>query len=137
MDCNFSKIYKMTDHIFIGFNGLQSDAQSFSQQLKYEVNSYKLRENREISPEAFASLVRTKQYQHRFGPFFVEPVIAGLNKVALPSFLSRLEWRALRRCHGHDRCWHLRAQIRCGGHVRRESARYLRGLVILGYDADP
>lgn len=83
VDCNFSKIYKMTDHIFIGFNGLQSDAQTFSQQLKYEVNSYKLRENREISPEAFASLVRTKQYQHRFGPFFVEPVIAGLNKATL------------------------------------------------------
>ena len=71
----------MTDQIFIGFNGLQSDAQTLAQLLTYEVNSYKLRENREISPEAFASLVRTIQYKHRFGPYFVEPVIAGLDKV--------------------------------------------------------
>ena len=83
VDCNFQKIYKMTDQIFIGFNGLQSDAQTFAQLLTYEVNSYKLRENRDISPEAFGSLVRTKQYQHRWGPYFVEPVIAGLDKVLL------------------------------------------------------
>ena len=81
VDCNFKKIYKITDQIFIGFNGLQSDAQTFAQLIIYEVNSYKLRENREISPEAFASLVRTLQYKHRFGPYFVEPVIVGLNKV--------------------------------------------------------
>lgn len=73
----------MNDQVFIGFNGLQSDAQTFAQLLTYEVNSYKLRENRDITPEVFASLVRTKQYQHRFGPYFVEPVIAGLNKVRL------------------------------------------------------
>ena len=84
VDCNFQKIYKMTDQIFIGFNGLQSDAQTFAQLLTYEVNSYKLRENRDISPEAFGSLVRTKQYQHRWGPYFIEPVIAGLNKNGEP-----------------------------------------------------
>ncbi|KAK8808177.1 proteasome subunit beta [Blastocystis sp. subtype 4] len=84
VDCNFKKIYKITDQIFIGFNGLQSDAQTFAQLIIYEVNSYKLRENREISPEAFASLVRTLQYKHRFGPYFVEPVIAGLNKKGEP-----------------------------------------------------
>ena len=91
VDCNFQKIYKMTDQIFIGFNGLQSDAQTFAQLLTYEVNSYKLRENRDISPEAFGSLVRTKQYQHRWGPYFIEPVIAGLNKVLFRN-LCDLEW---------------------------------------------
>ena len=84
VNCDFKKIYKMTDQIFIGFNGLQSDAQTLAQLLTYEVNSYKLRENREISPEAFASLVRTIQYKHRFGPYFVEPVIAGLDKNGVP-----------------------------------------------------
>ena len=92
VDCNFKKIYKMNDQVFIGFNGLQSDAQTFSQLLQYEVNAYKLRENRDISPEVFASLVRTKQYQNRFGPYFVEPVIAGLNKVLLLIFDKYLEW---------------------------------------------
>ena len=88
VDCNFKKIYKMNDQVFIGFNGLQSDAQTFSQLLQYEVNAYKLRENREV----FASFVRTKQYQHRFGPYFVEPVIAGLNKVLLLIVDKYLEW---------------------------------------------
>ena len=78
----------MTDQIFLGLTGLQSDAQTFAQLMTYEVNMYKLRENRDITPEAFASLVRTVQYKHRFGPDFIEPVIAGLDKVCIPSFFS-------------------------------------------------
>lgn len=105
VDCNFKKIYKMNDQVFIGFNGLQSDAQTFAQLLQYEVNAYKLRENRDISPEVFASLVRTKQYQHRFGPYFVEPVIAGLNKVLSYGLCNLLEWRAFCRCYGYNWCW--------------------------------
>ena len=86
IDCNFKKIYKMNDKVFIGFNGLQSDAQTFAQLMTYEVNCYKLRENRDISPEVFANLVKTKQYKHRFGPYFIEPVIAGLDKVKFNDF---------------------------------------------------
>lgn len=82
----------MTEQIFIGFNGLQSDAQTFSQLLTYEVNSYKLRENRDISPEAFASLVSTIQFKHRFGPYFIEPVIAGLDKVGFSPFPSIINY---------------------------------------------
>lgn len=88
IDCNFKKIYKMNDKVFIGFNGLQSDAQTFAQLLTYEVNCYKLRENRDISPEVFANLVKTKQYKHRFGPYFIEPVIAGLDKVDFDTFYT-------------------------------------------------
>ena len=92
----------MNDRVFIGFNGLQSDAQTFSQLLTYEVNAYKLRENRDISPEVFASLVRTKQYKHRFGPYFVEPVIAGLNKVCSSNCYSSLGWGTFCRCNGYN-----------------------------------
>ena len=109
----------MTDQIFLGLTGLQSDAQTFAQLMTYEVNTYKLRENRDISPEAFASLVRTVQYKHRFGPYFIEPVIAGLDKVCFtfllilrsilpfPSSFSmlRLEWKSLCECYGHDWRW--------------------------------
>ncbi len=41
---------------------------------------YTIKEEREIEPEAFAHLVSSSFYEHRFGPFFVEPVIAGLCK---------------------------------------------------------
>lgn len=78
---NCKKVYQMGDHLFIGFSGLQSDAITFSQDLKYEVNLYKLREHRDISPKAFTALVQDKLYARRFAPYFVESVIAGLDKV--------------------------------------------------------
>lgn len=39
---------------------------------------YKLREERDISPKAFAHLVSSVQYGKRFGPYFTEPIVAGL-----------------------------------------------------------
>lgn len=41
---------------------------------------YTIKEEREIEPEAFAHLVSSTLYEHRFGPYFIEPVIAGLSK---------------------------------------------------------
>lgn len=41
---------------------------------------YTIKEEREIEPETFAHLVSSTLYEHRFGPYFVEPVIAGLSK---------------------------------------------------------
>ena len=87
---NCKKVYQMGDHLFIGFSGLQSDAITFSQDLKYEVNLYKLREHRDISPKAFTALVQDKLYARRFAPYFVESVIAGLDKNGEP-FLSALD----------------------------------------------
>lgn len=40
---------------------------------------YTIKEEREIDPETFAHLVSSTLYERRFGPFFVEPVIAGLS----------------------------------------------------------
>lgn len=39
---------------------------------------YTIKEEREITPETFARLVSSTLYEKRFGPYFVEPVIAGL-----------------------------------------------------------
>jgi 20S proteasome subunit beta 3 len=41
---------------------------------------YTIKEEREIEPEAFAHLVSSTLYERRFGPYFIEPVIAGLSK---------------------------------------------------------
>lgn len=40
---------------------------------------YRLREERDIEPETMANLVSSSLYEKRFGPYFVSPVIAGLN----------------------------------------------------------
>ena len=39
---------------------------------------YRLRENRDMLPSTFASLVGTALYEHRFGPFFLTPIVIGL-----------------------------------------------------------
>ncbi len=36
-----------------------------------------MKEERTIEPETFAHLVSSTLYERRFGPYFVEPVIAG------------------------------------------------------------
>jgi 20S proteasome subunit beta 3 len=41
---------------------------------------YTIKEEREIEPEAFAHLVSSTLYEKRFGPYFIEPVIAGLSR---------------------------------------------------------
>lgn len=41
---------------------------------------YRLREERDIEPETMANLVSSSLYEKRFGPFFVSPVIAGINQ---------------------------------------------------------
>ncbi|KAJ0433680.1 putative proteasome endopeptidase complex [Helianthus annuus] len=41
---------------------------------------YQLREERDMRPETFASLVSAMLYEKRFGPYFCQPVIAGLGE---------------------------------------------------------
>lgn len=47
--------------------------------MKFKTNLYKLREDRTISPRAFAHLVSSTLYSKRFGPYYTEPVVAGLD----------------------------------------------------------
>ena len=39
---------------------------------------YTIKEQREIAPETFAHLVSSTLYERRWGPYFVEPCIAGI-----------------------------------------------------------
>ncbi|TQD69150.1 hypothetical protein C1H46_045317 [Malus baccata] len=48
------------------------------QRLMFRHKLYQLREERDMKPETFASLVSAILYEKRFGPYFTQPVIAGL-----------------------------------------------------------
>ena len=41
---------------------------------------YTIKEEREIEPETFAHMVSSALYERRFGPYFIEPVMCGLQK---------------------------------------------------------
>lgn len=81
---NFQKSFKMHDKLFIGLAGLATDVMTFSQLLNFKLKLYKLREERDIRPKTFSELVSTMLYEKRFGPYFIEPVIAGLDEKGKP-----------------------------------------------------
>jgi len=76
---NFQKIFKMGDNLYLGLSGLATDIETVSNLAKFRLNLYELREGRKISPHAFMTMVSNILYGRRFGPYFVEPIIAGLD----------------------------------------------------------
>ncbi|CAN6583812.1 unnamed protein product [Malus baccata var. baccata] len=76
---DFKRISQVHDRLFIGLSGLATDAQTLYQRLMFRHKLYQLREERDMKPETFASLVSAILYEKRFGPYFTQPVIAGLS----------------------------------------------------------
>lgn len=81
---DFKKIFKMNDKLFVGLAGLATDVQTLDQLLRFRMNLYELREDREMTPAVFTNLLSTMLYEKRFGPYFCEPVIAGLDEKGQP-----------------------------------------------------
>lgn len=75
---DYRKVYKIHDHLFLGLAGLGTDAQTLFERFKFKHNLYKLREERHMKPCTFGQMVSATLYEKRFGPYFVSPVIAGL-----------------------------------------------------------
>ncbi|KAG8474623.1 hypothetical protein CXB51_031225 [Gossypium anomalum] len=73
---DFQRISKIHDRLFLGLSGLATDAQNL--RLVFRHKLYQLREERDMKPETFANLVSAILYEKRFGPYFYQPVIAGL-----------------------------------------------------------
>jgi 20S proteasome subunit beta 3 len=77
---DFQRIYSINSKTYVALPGLATDVQTVVNKLKYRNKLYELREDREIRPRVFGSLVSSMLYEKRFGPFFVEPMIAGLER---------------------------------------------------------
>ncbi|KAJ2080291.1 proteasome core particle subunit beta 3 [Coemansia sp. RSA 988] len=77
---DFQKVFPITERTYIGLAGLATDVKTLHDRFRMRVNLYKHREERTIEPGTFAHLVSHMLYERRFGPYFVEPVIAGLDK---------------------------------------------------------
>lgn len=84
---NFPKIFNYAPSVFLGLTGLATDVQTVSDTFRYKVNMYRLREERNISPQTLANLVSSSLYERRFGPWFVSPVLAGINATTGKPFI--------------------------------------------------
>lgn len=76
--CDMQKVFRLHDKLYIGLSGLTSDVQTVMAKTNYKMKLYALREERQMKPSSFANMFSSMLYEKRFGPFFVEPVVAGL-----------------------------------------------------------
>lgn len=83
---NFEKIFNY-DHVFLALTGLATDVLTVHEDFRKKTNMYKLTEDRNIEPETFANLVSSSLYERRFGPWFVGPIVAGLNSKTRKPFV--------------------------------------------------
>ena len=90
ISCNFAKVHKLHDRLFVGLSGLATDLITLEQLLKFKLNMYKLREDRDIKVETFSALLTHILYEKRFGPYFCEPIVAGLKDDGSP-FISGMD----------------------------------------------
>eukprot|EP00992_Anisonema_acinus_P000288 TRINITY_DN10107_c0_g1_i2.p1 TRINITY_DN10107_c0_g1~~TRINITY_DN10107_c0_g1_i2.p1 ORF type:complete len:224 (-),score=62.55 TRINITY_DN10107_c0_g1_i2:103-720(-) len=73
------KLHRLGPKLFVGLTGLGTDTQTVAEKLTFRSKLYALREQRELSPKALSALVSHMLYERRFGPYFTEPVVAGLD----------------------------------------------------------
>lgn len=85
-----TRIFPMHDKLYLGLTGLMTDVTTLDQLFRFKLDMYTLRENRLIKPKTFANLVSSTLYGKRFGPYFSEPVIAGLDANNKP-YLSSMD----------------------------------------------
>lgn len=88
---DFQKIFEMGPRLYLGLPGLATDVQTVHERLRFRLNLYELRENRRIKPKTFVSMVSNLLYERRFGPYFVEPVIAGLDPKTSEPYVASLD----------------------------------------------
>ena len=77
---DYKRIFKTTDRSLTGIIGLAADIETFAAYLRYRINIYQLRENRTMEPRTLGWLIASSLYNRRFGPYFIEPLVAGLDK---------------------------------------------------------
>ncbi|XP_015911341.1 proteasome subunit beta type-3 [Parasteatoda tepidariorum] len=75
---DFKKIYELGPRLYVGLPGLATDTATVAQKLQFRVNMYELREDRKMRPAVLQSVLSNLLYEMRFGPFFVSPIVAGL-----------------------------------------------------------
>ena len=88
--CDFKKVFPVNDRCYVGLAGLASDVQTLHQQLQFRQSLYELKEERAMKPKVYSSLLSTLLYEKRFGPYFCEPIVAGLTDDDKP-FLSAMD----------------------------------------------
>lgn len=79
IDTNFQKVFKVNDRTLIGLPGLATDVQTAAGELRRKERLYSLEEDSDMSASMFANLVSSFLYKQRFAPYYLGPIVAGLD----------------------------------------------------------
>lgn len=85
------KIFQFGPRTFVGLCGLATDIKTVYHRLRFRVNMYELRENRSMKPQTLTNLISSFLYERRFGPYFIEPIVAGIDDKTGESFVSSMD----------------------------------------------
>eukprot|EP01117_Protostelium_nocturnum_P014211 TRINITY_DN5389_c0_g1_i1.p1 TRINITY_DN5389_c0_g1~~TRINITY_DN5389_c0_g1_i1.p1 ORF type:complete len:207 (+),score=48.67 TRINITY_DN5389_c0_g1_i1:118-738(+) len=88
---NMPKVHRINDKCFVGLAGLTSDNQTILNKILFRTKLYSLREEREIKPSVLSNLISTMLYEKRFGPYYVEPLVCGLEGPEDKPFISAMD----------------------------------------------
>eukprot|EP00004_Rigifila_ramosa_P020861 TRINITY_DN546_c1_g1_i2.p1 TRINITY_DN546_c1_g1~~TRINITY_DN546_c1_g1_i2.p1 ORF type:complete len:213 (-),score=60.58 TRINITY_DN546_c1_g1_i2:111-728(-) len=88
---NAEKVFKIHDTLYLGLSGLATDQMTFIERVRFRVNMYTLREERNIKPSTFGNLIMSMLYEKRFGPYFVGPIVAGLDLETKKPFICEFD----------------------------------------------
>ncbi|ORC84843.1 putative proteasome beta 6 subunit, putative,20S proteasome beta 6 subunit [Trypanosoma theileri] len=76
-----SKLFQLTDRVFLASTGMQADRLQLQQMLKYRIQWYQYNNGGKVpSIKAIAKLTSTMLYQRRFFPYYTFNMIVGLNE---------------------------------------------------------
>lgn len=88
----FSKVFEVTGtNAFVGLSGLATDIQTVQQLIQFRSKLYSLREDRPMKPSTVGNLISSLLYEKRFGPYFVEPVVCGLQGPEQKPFIVAMD----------------------------------------------
>lgn len=79
LSMDHAKLHRVTDKVVLGVAGLGTDTMTVHEQLVFRTNLYRLREDRNPTPATTAHILSNMLYSRRFGPWFVDPIVAGLD----------------------------------------------------------
>lgn len=87
---NFEKVFRY-DSVFVALTGLATDVQTVSTEFRKRHALYTMTEEREMEPETAGHLVSSMLYQRRFAPWFVGPLVAGINSKTGDPFICSFD----------------------------------------------
>nr|ACO11008.1 Proteasome subunit beta type-3 [Caligus rogercresseyi] len=88
---DFPKTFEMGPGLYVGLAGLATDIQTVHQKLTFRKKMFELREGRQMRPKTFSEMLSSLLYERRFGPFFVNPIVAGYDYVENKPFISGMD----------------------------------------------